>query len=90
MSYAGGVVWAFQRGRVKRALTPMFSGLDAIKKAKKTGQKREKGRGAMQKKSVFVGGRLRKSGGITPTVRISSIPTIRISGVLKFPIFAVS
>ena len=46
----------------------MFSGLDAIKKAKKTGKKKEKGIGAMQKKSVFGGDPVRKSGGITPTV----------------------
>lgn len=74
----------------KGVQTPMFSGLDAIKKAKKTGQKREKGRGAMQKKSVFVGDRLRKLGVITPTVRTSSIPTVLISHNKTFPIFAVS
>ena len=68
MSYAGGGKNRAIAGTYKRGATPMFSGVNAIKKAKKTGQKREKGRGAMQKKSVSVGDRLRKSGGITPTV----------------------
>lgn len=74
MSYGDWGFLAFQRGRVKRGATPMFSGLDAIKKAKKGGQKKEKGRGAMQKKSVFGGDPVRKSGGITPTVLVSHNP----------------
>jgi hypothetical protein len=44
----------------------MFTGLDAIKKAKKTGQKCGNGDGAMHKKMTFLGDPVRKSGGITP------------------------
>jgi len=57
----------------------MVAGLDAIKKGKNRGKKGEKGRGAMQKKVTFGGDRVRKSGGITPTLRVSNpfknIPT---------------
>jgi hypothetical protein len=42
------------------------------KKGKKRGKKGEKGRGAMQKKVTFSMGRARKSGGITPTLRVSN------------------
>ena len=58
----------FQRGRVKRGLTPMIARLDAIKKAKKKGKKVKMERGAMQKKMTFLEDPVRKSGGITPTV----------------------
>jgi len=46
----------------------MNSGLDAIKKAKKTGLKCHFGMGLWQKKVTFFMDPLRKSGGITPTV----------------------
>lgn len=44
----------------------MFSGLDVIKKAKKRGKKREKGRGECCKISTFGKGIIAGMGGITP------------------------
>ena len=49
----------------------MNTGLDAIKKAKKTGQKCGKGDGVLQKKMTFLWGPARKSGGITPRIHVS-------------------
>ena len=71
--YGLGVSLWGSDGCGKREATPMVAGLDAIKKGKNRGKKGEKGRGAMQKKVTFGGDRVRKSGGITPTVRVSSI-----------------
>ena len=65
----------------------MISGLDAMQKGKKSEQKRGKGEGAMRKKVTFSMGRARKSGGITPTLRVSSIP---LYPSRTFPIFVQS
>jgi hypothetical protein len=52
----------------------MNTGLDAIKKAKKTGLNYQNGDGAMQKKVTFFMDRVRKSGGITPLLLSSHNP----------------
>jgi hypothetical protein len=44
----------------------MFPGLDVIKKAKKRGEKREKGRGECCRISTFGKGIIAEMGGITP------------------------
>jgi hypothetical protein len=49
----------------------MNTGLDAIKKAKKTGLKCGNGDGVRQKKVTFCGDPVRKSGGITPRIHVS-------------------
>jgi hypothetical protein len=62
------------------------------KKAKNRGKKVEKGSGAMRKKVTFFGGRLCKTGGITPTVRASNpfknIAYLCIIMIKKFNIVA--
>ena len=50
----------------KRGGSPMFSGLHAIKKAKKRGKKGEKGRGECCRISTFGKGIIAEMGGITP------------------------
>ena len=57
----GCVVRVCERGE-----TPMFSGLDVIKKAKKRGKKGEKGRGVCCRISTFGKGIIAEMGGITP------------------------
>lgn len=74
MSYSVGVKKRAKRGRAKRGATPMNTALDVIKKAKKTWVNCRFRWGVWQKKVTFLSDRARKSGGITPTVRISDIP----------------
>jgi hypothetical protein len=52
----------------------MNTGLDAIKKAKKTGVNYQNGEGVRQKKVTFLWGPARKSGGITPLLQVSHNP----------------
>ncbi len=56
----------------------MFSGVDAIKKAKKRGKKGEKGRGECCKISTSGEGSVAEMGGITPLFSISNplIPSL--------------
>ena len=70
-----GLVCGVRTGAGKGMQPHSQRAINAIKKGKKRGKKGEKGRGAMRKKVTFCGDRARKSGGITPTLRVSNVPT---------------
>jgi hypothetical protein len=75
MGYGLGVSLWGSDGCGERDATPPLKASKHGQKGKKSEQKRGKGEGAMRKKVTFSMGRARKSGGITPTLRVSDIPT---------------